>query len=76
MSDLASRIDVLRDKQKKKRQADRVARELEEAQAKVARDKKRGEMRQLFPHTAKLVDAFREQGVQVRVLSVKRVDDE
>ena len=76
MSDLTSRVDVLRDKQKKKRACDRVAMEVEAAQAKVIRDKKRVEMRNLYPNTAKVVDAFRDAGVEVRVLSVKRVDDE
>lgn len=76
MSDLSSRVDILRDKQKKKRSADRVARELKEKQMSVIRDKRRVEMRELYPFTASVVDAFRDAGVQVRVLSVKRVGDE
>jgi len=76
LSDLSSRIDVLRDKQKKKRSADRVARALEQAQIKRNRDRRSAENRRKFPYTALVVDAFKELGISVKVLSVERVCDE
>jgi len=76
VTDLADRIEVMRQKKRVKRAADRVVRELEEAQIKRNRDRRSAENRRKFPYTALVVDAFKELGISVKVLSVERVCDE
>ena len=66
----AERIDQLRNKQREKRQSERVARELEVERISREREKKRAEMRELMPKVAAFVDVLKADfgENQVRVL--------
>jgi len=76
VSDLADRIEIMRQKKQKSRDSDRVAKALDQEWLNKERDKKRVEMRLKFPFTAAVVDEFRAQGVSVRVLAVEKVVDD
>ena len=66
----AERIDQLRNKQREKRQSERVARELDVERISREREKKRSEMRELMPKVAAFVDVLKADfgENQVRVL--------
>lgn len=69
MSELSARVDAIADKVRAKHAAERVERAAATVANAEAVEQRRAELREAMPDVARVVDLFRDAGIEVKVLA-------